>query len=194
MTFKKLFGASLIAATLAAPTMTQAAPADYEIDMSHTFVLFDVNHLGFSNMPGRFAEFSGELSFDDENIENSKVSVTIQTGSVDTFHAKRDEHLRSPDFFNAAEFPEMTFSSTSIKKNGDNTAKLVGDLTLLGVTKQVELDLTLNKAGAHPFNKKTVAGFTATGVIKRSDFGMKYGVPNIGDDISLRLELEGVKK
>lgn len=194
MTFKKLFGASLIAATLATPVVTQAAPADYEIDMAHTFVLFDVNHLGFSNMPGRFAEFSGELSFDDENIENSKVSIAINTASIDTFHAKRDEHLRSPDFFNAAEFPEMTFTSNGIKKTGENTAKLSGDLTLLGVTKPVELDLTLNKAGAHPFNKKTVAGFTAIGTIKRSDFGMKYGVPNIGDEITMRLELEAVKK
>ena len=194
MTFKKLFGASLIAATLATPTVTQAAPADYEIDMAHTFVLFDVSHLGFSTMPGRFAEFSGEMTFDDENIENSTVAITINTASVDTYHAKRDEHLRSPDFFNAAEFPEMTFSSTAVKKTGDNTAQLMGDLTLLGVTKPVTLELTLNKAGVHPFNKKTVAGFTAKGVIKRSDFGMKYGVPNIGDDISLRLELEAIKK
>ncbi len=88
----------------------------------------------------------------------------------------------------------MTFTSNGIKKTGENTAKLSGDLTLLGVTKPVELDLTLNKAGAHPFNKKTVAGFTAIGTIKRSDFGMKYGVPNIGDEITMRLELEAVKK
>lgn len=193
MTFKKLFGASLIAASLVSPVAVQAAPADYQIDMAHTNVLFNVNHLGLSNMLGRFAEFNGQLSFDDENIENSKVSIVINTASIDTFHAKRDEHLRSPDFFNSAEFPEMTFNSTEIQKTGESTAKLIGELTLLGVTKPVTLDLTLNKAGAHPFNKKTVAGFTATGTIKRSEFGMKYGVPNISDEIALRLELEAIR-
>lgn len=193
MAFKKLFGASLIAASLVSPITVQAAPADYQIDMAHTNVLFNVNHLGLSNMLGRFAEFSGQLSFDDANIENSKVSIVINTASIDTFHAKRDEHLRSPDFFNAAEFPEMTFNSTEIQKTGEKTAKLIGELTLLGVTKPVTLDLTLNNAGAHPFNKKTVAGFTATGTIKRSEFGMKYGVPNISDEISLRLELEAIR-
>ena len=87
----------------------------------------------------------------------------------------------------------MTFNSTEIQKTGEKTAKLIGELTLLGVTKPVTLDLTLNKAGAHPFNKKTVAGFTATGTIKRSEFGMKYGVPNISDEIALRLELEAIR-
>ncbi|WP_296055403.1 YceI family protein [uncultured Amphritea sp.] len=190
MTFKKLLGTSIIAATMAVSSLSQAAPAEYEIDMSHTNVLFNVNHLGLSNMLGRFDELKGSLVFDKENIENSKVEITIATASVNTFHAKRDEHLSSPDFFNAAEFPEMTFSSTAITRTGDNTATLTGDLTLMGVTKPVNLDLTINKVGEHPFNKKQVAGFTASGTIKRSDYGMKYGAPMIGDDIALRLELE----
>ena len=194
MTFKKLLGTSLIAATMAASSLSQAAPADYEIDMSHTNVLFDVNHLGYSNMIGRFGELEGMLVFDKENIENSKVEISINTASIDTFHEKRNEHLKSPDFFNAAEFPEMTFVSTSVKKTGDNTATLTGDFTLMGVTKQIDLDLIVNKAGEHPFNKKEVAGFSASGMIKRTDFGMKYGVPMIGDDIKLRIDMEAVLK
>lgn len=194
MTFKKLLGTSLIAATMAVSSLSQAAPADYEIDMSHTNVLFDVNHLGYSNMIGRFGELKGTLVFDKENIESSKVEIVINTASIDTFHEKRNEHLKSPDFFNAAEFPEMTFTSTSVKKTGDNTATLTGDFTLMGVTKQIDLDLVVNKAGEHPFNKKEVAGFSASGMIKRTDFGMKYGVPMIGDDIKLRIDLEAVLK
>lgn len=194
MTFKKLLASSVIAATMAVSSLSQAAPADYEIDMSHTNVLFDVNHLGYSDMIGRFGELKGTLVFDKENIENSKVEIVINTASIDTFHEKRNEHLKSPDFFNAAEFPEMTFTSTSVKKTGDNTATLTGDFTLMGVTKQIDLDLVVNKAGEHPFNKKEVAGFSASGMIKRSDFGMKYGVPMIGDDIKLRIDMEAVLK
>ncbi|WP_261844844.1 YceI family protein [Aliamphritea ceti] len=192
MILKKLIGSTLLAVAMTAP-LAQAEAVNYDIDMSHTFVLFDVNHLGFSNMPGRFADLEGKLTFDADDIENSNVSIVIKTDSIDTFHAKRDEHLRSPDFFNTLEFPEMTFESTGITQVNGETAKLKGDLTLLGVTQAVELDLTVNNVGEHPFNGKQVAGFTAIGNIKRSDFGMKYGAPMIGDDIALRLELEGVR-
>ncbi len=194
MTIKKLFGATLVASALISTPVVQAAPVPYSIDMAHTNALFDVSHLGLSTMLGRFGELKGTLTFDEDNIENSTVSITIMTDSIDTFHKKRDDHLRSPDFFNAAEFPEMTFKSTEVVKTGEKTASLKGDLTLLGVTQPVVLDLTVNKVGIHPFNKKQVAGFTATGVIKRSQFGMKYGLPLIGDDIALRLELESVRK
>ncbi len=196
MNLKNLFGTTLIAASLATASLSpaQAAPVPYEIDMSHTNALFDVSHLGFTTMLGRFGELEGTLAFDEENIENSKVDIVIKTASIDTFHQKRDDHLRSPDFFNTAEFPEMTFSSTEVVKTGDQSAKLIGDLTLLGVTHPVELDLVVNKVGVHPFNKKHVAGFTATGIIKRSQFGMTFGVPMIGDEIALRLELEGVRQ
>ena len=194
MYLKSLLTASALTATMITAPLSQAAPVGYDIDMSHTNVLFDVNHLGLSTMIGRFGDVAGTLMFDEDNIENSTVSVTVQTASINTFHEKRDDHLRSPDFFNTLEFPEMTFNSTSVTKLDANTAQLKGELTLLGVTKPVTLDLTVNKVGPHPFNKKQVAGFTATGTIKRSDFGMKYGAPMIGDDIALRLELEGIRQ
>jgi len=195
MSFKTFFSASLFSsALLLLPQMATAAPAAYDIDMSHANVMFDVDHQGFSSLAGRFGKFSASLSFDAENIANSEVAVVIATDSVDTFHSKRDEHLRSPDFFNSAEFPEMTFSSNKIEQTGDNTAVVFGELTLLGVTKPVQLDLVVNKTGVNQYNKKTIAGFSASGTIKRSEFGMKYGIPNIGDTINLQIELEAIKK
>ncbi len=189
MKLKSLLGASLIAATLSTGAV-QAAPANYTMDMAHTSATFNISHLGFSTMFGRFGAMDGTLVLDTDNIENSKVNVTIDTESVSTFHEKRDEHLRSPDFFNTAEFSEMTFESTKVVKTGDNTAKLEGELTLLGVTKPVVLDLTINKIGPHPFTQAPMAGFSATGTVKRSDFGMNYGLPAIGDEVSLRLDVE----
>lgn len=191
---KTLFAAALLVATAAgsfAPAF--AAPVSYKIDPAHTAVVFIVNHVGFSNVIGRFDTVGGDVTFDKDAVEKSVVTVSIDTTSVDTNHAKRDEHLRSPDFFNAKEFPKMTFKSTTIEKTGDKTGKLHGDLTMLGVTKPVVLDVTFNKDGVSPASKLETAGFSARGTVKRSEFGMKYGVPAIGDDIQLLIEVEAVK-
>jgi polyisoprenoid-binding protein YceI len=189
MTLKSLLTTGLLAATLSSGAAL-AAPANYTIDMAHTSAVFNINHLGFSTMFGRFGKLDGTLVLDTDNIENSSVKMVIDTESVTTFHEKRDEHLRSPDFFNAAEFSEMTFESIKITKTGENTATLEGELTLLGVSKPVVLDMTINKIGPHPFTQAPMAGFSASGTIKRSDFGMGYGLPAIGDEVSLRLDVE----
>jgi len=188
---KKLFAAALLASAITAPAF--AAPVSYKIDPAHTAVVFIVNHLGFANAVGRFNTVSGDVTFDKDAVQNNAVNVVIETASVDTNHAKRDEHLRSPDFFNAKEFPQLTFKSTKVERTGETSGKLHGDLTLLGVTKPVVLDVTFNKEGVSPASKKETAGFSARGTIKRSDFGMKYGVPNIGDEITLLIEAEAVK-
>ncbi|PGH57363.1 hypothetical protein CRT60_13040 [Azospirillum palustre] len=191
---KTLFAAALFAATaVGAVSPAFAAPVTYKIDPAHTAVAFIVNHVGFSNVIGRFNTVGGDVSFDKDAVEKSTVTVTIDTTSVDTNHAKRDEHLRSPDFFNAKEFPKMTFKSTKIEKTGDKTGKLHGDLTMLGVTKPVVLDVTFNKDGVSPASKLETAGFSARGTVKRTEFGMKYGAPAIGDDIQLLIEVEAVK-
>lgn len=191
---KTLFAAALFVAT-AAGTLTPAfaAPVSYKIDPAHTAVAFIVNHIGFSNVIGRFNTVGGDISFDKDAVEKSTVNVTIDSTSIDTNHAKRDEHLRSPDFFNAKEFPKLTFKSTRIEKTGDKTGKLHGDLTMLGVTKPVVLDITFNKDGVSPASKLETAGFSARGTVKRTDFGMKYGAPAVGDDIQLLIEIEAVK-
>ncbi len=191
---KTLFAAALFAtAAMGALAPASAAPVAYKIDPAHLSVAFIVNHVGFSNVIGRFNTAAGDVTFDKDAVEKSAVNMSIDTASVDTNHAKRDEHLRSPDFFNAKEFPKMTFKSTKIEKTGANTGKLYGDMTMLGVTKPVVLDVTFNKDGVSPASKLETVGFSARGTVKRTDFGMKYGAPAIGDEIQLLIEAEAVK-
>jgi len=171
----------------------QAAPVTYTLDPNHMSVAFIINHLGYANLLGRFNTVSGDIAFDKDKVDASAVKVVIDTASVDTNHAKRDDHLRSPDFFNVKEFPQMTFKSTKIEQTGENTGRLHGELTLLGTTKPVVLDVTFNKQAPNPMSKKETLGFSARGTIKRTDFGMKYGAPNIGDEVQLLIEAEAVK-
>lgn len=167
----------------------------YELDPAHAYVGFTIDHLGYSTVHGRFDQVKGEIMLDEANRAASSVSITVPSTSINTNHGKRDEHLRSPDFFNSLEFPEITFISTGVAPSGDNQATIKGKLTLLGVTKEIELKARLNKVAPHPFKKGlVVAGFSATGTIKRSDFGMKYGLPLVGDEVTLVLEAEGYKQ
>lgn len=183
---------ALLASTVALPVL--AAPASYVLDAPHVSTAFIINHLGYSNMIGRFNDVTGAVQFDKDAVQTATVKVVIKSGSVDTNFAKRDEHLRSPDFFNAKEFPEITFVSSKVEKTGDKTGKLVGDLTMLGVTKPVTLDVVFNKQADNPMSKKDTLGFSARGKIKRTDFGMKYGTPNIGDEVELLIEAEAIAK
>jgi len=193
---------SLTAKTLAAFTFSaallagsQAAFAEsYTIDATHAHAAFRVNHLGFSHTLGQFKDITGTLEFDAENPTASAVSVTIATASVDSANEARDEHLRKADFLNVEAHPTMTFTSTNIEVTGEKTGKMTGDLTLLGVTKPVTLDVTLNQAGPHPFDPaKIVAGFSATTSINRSDYGMTYAVPAIGETVEIMIEVEALK-
>jgi polyisoprenoid-binding protein YceI len=170
---------------------TSASAADYTIDPSHTHILFMVNHLGLSNMIGLFTDMAGNFSFDPAHIDSSKVKVTIKTASISTQFGPRDTDLKGADWFNVTEFPEMTFTGVGYSKTDDHTGTVTGNLTLLGVTKPVTLHVTFNNAGLRASDKKQAAGFSATGKIKRSDFGMKTFIPYIGDDVSLIIETEG---
>ena len=177
---------------LAAPA--SAAPEKYTYDPAHTQIFFSVNHIGFSNPMGKFKNFSGGFIFDQEKPENSSAEITIDVNSLDLSSEAWEHHLKSPDFFNAEKFPAMTFKSTKIVKTGDKTATMTGDLTLLGTTKPVTLTVTFNKAGTFPMNKNYVAGFNLTGTLKRSDFGMKAFLPMISDDVSLTINVEGIRQ
>ena len=170
-----------------------AGPEHYTFDKAHTQILFFVNHLGFSNSQGEFHDYDGHFVFDREHPEKSSVDVTIKTASIDMDSEKWNEHMTSPDFFNSEAFPDMTFKSTSIKVTGEKTADITGDLTLLGVTKPVVLKTTYNKSDKHPFSGKFVSGFSAKTNIKRSDFGMAYGLPGVGDEVDIRIEVEGYR-
>jgi polyisoprenoid-binding protein YceI len=166
----------------------------YVIDDTHVHASFKVSHVGFSSTIGNFDTVSGDIVINADDLTASTVNVTIDTASIDTAHKERDEHLRNADFFNVAEYPEMTFTSTAIEVTGDNTAKVTGDLTMLGETHPVTLDVTLNKAAEHPFSKKYVAGFSATGTLDRTQWGMDYGVPAVGSEIELLIEAEAMRQ
>ncbi|GAA6155262.1 YceI family protein [Pyruvatibacter sp. HU-CL02332] len=188
---------ALVWAAFSTVALAEDAPAaesgTFAIDESHVHAAFKVSHLGFSETIGGFDKISGSFTLDAENLSASSVSVTIDTASVDSGWDARDEHLRGDDFFKVEEFPDMTFASTSVEPTGDTTAKVTGDLTMLGQTHPVTLDVTFNQAGKHPFSGKYVAGFSATGTLDRTQWGMEYGVPAIGKDIDLMIQAEGVR-
>lgn len=182
----------LIVATLALLPTKSLLAANYSVDPSHTYVSFSVNHLGFSTMRGQFDRQSGSLQFDPA-AKDASVMIEIDASSIDTGHDKRDEHLKSPDFLNAVEFPTITFKSSSVTWNGDKPATVTGDLTILGVSKPVTLTVTSMNCGPNPFSNKETCGFDATGSIKRSDYGVTYGSPNIGEALDLQIEFEAIK-
>jgi polyisoprenoid-binding protein YceI len=181
--------ATLLLASL--PLASQAADS-YTVDPAHTYAHFSVSHLGFSTMQGRFDKSSGKITLDRAH-KSGTVNIEIEAASLSTGFAKRDDHLRSPDFFNAAEFPKISYKSSTIKFNGDAPSSVEGTLTMAGVTKPVTLTIDAFKCGANPMNKKELCGAGATAQVKRSDFGIKYGLPGIGDDIKLTFEIEAYK-
>ncbi|MEP1902421.1 MAG: YceI family protein [Nitratireductor sp.] len=185
--FAPAFAAFLLAAATASPALSDP----YTIDAGHTHVGFKVSHLGFSDTYGTFNNVAGTFDLDQDNPEKSSVDIDIKTASIDTNHEKRDEHLRGPDFFDVGKYPDITFKSTKVERTGDKTAKVTGNLTMLGVTKPVTLDVTLLAAGPYPMDKSvTAAGFNATATIKRSDFGMTAYVPMISDEVDITISTE----
>ena len=191
---KNLLRTALFTSCLFGVQPAHAEAETYTFDKAHTQVIFFVNHLGFSNSAGKFLDFDGSFTFDQAEPAKSSVKVTFKVAGLDMDDEKWDEHLKGTDFFNVEKFPEMTFNSTAIEVTGENTANITGDLTLLGVTKPVTLSVTHNKSGKHPFGDKYVSGFSATASLKRSDFGMNYGLPMVGDDVQIRIEVEGLRE
>ena len=177
--------------------LTQQAYAQierYHFDKAHTQILFFVDHLGFSKSQGEFHDYEGFFEFNRGEPEKSKVEVRIFTDSIDMDDAAWDDHMRNEDFFNVKKFPEMLFKSTYIEVTGDNTANIHGDMTILGVTKPIILSTVHNKSDKHPFSGKFVAGLSARTVIDREIFGMTYGLPFIGQNIDVQIEVEGIRK
>lgn len=198
------------AAPAAAPADTAAAPADaaaaapaapeaaaiqvaagtYKLDPSHTDVLVQWNHMGFSNPSAHFGNVDGTLVYDAADVSKSTVEVTLPLSGLNSFTAKFDEHLRGADFFDAAKFPSATFKSTKVEAAGTNKLTVTGDLTVKGITKPVVLDVTVNGAGEHPMAKVPSVGFDATTTIKRSDFGVGAYAPAVSDDVKIRITTE----
>lgn len=183
---------SVAALVLAGFPMASYAAESYTIDPSHTYPHFSVSHLGFSTMQGRFDKSSGKVTLD-RAAKKGSVEIVIEAASISTGWAKRDEHLRGPDFFNAAEFPSVIYKSSTVKFQGDSPSSVEGTLTLLGVSKPVTLRIDAFKCGTNPMNQKELCGADVSTQIKRSDFGMTYALPNVGDEIKLVFEVEAYK-
>ncbi len=191
------------ACALALPLAAAAQVENYVIDPYHTVPYFETDHLGFATMRGRFDRATGKFSVD-RAAKTGSVELEIQTATVSTGDTARDarprtrdEHLRNPDFFNSAEFPTMIFRSTAVKFAGDDPDLVEGNLTLLGVTKPVALKITRWKCGPDMRTKgqRYQCGGNATGSFKRSDFGMKFGLPvAVGDDVSLWMSFYGFRQ
>ncbi len=167
-----------------------ALAADYVLDPSHVHVVFKVSHLGYATTVGQFEKIDAKVSVDWDAPADGKLEVTIDAASVDSNWPARDEHLRKADFLDVEKYPTIEFVSTDIEVTGEDTALITGNLTLLGQTRPVTLVTALNKHGPHPMTKREHFGISATTMIKRSDYGMTYAVPMVGDEVELRIEAE----
>ena len=170
----------------------------WSIDTSHSEILFRVRHMMISNVRGQFKSFSGTIDINEDNPAASSVAVSIDVASIDTRDEKRDGHLKSGDFFDAEQFPTITFTSTGVEVTGNNTGKIHGDLTIKGVTKPVVLDATFVGKAKSPWGT-TSAGFNASTTINRTDFGLTWNVALetggilVGEEITIDIELEAVQ-
>jgi len=179
-----------VAGLLGAAVSVQAAPVTYKLDPAHTMVLFSWNHFGYSNPTANLGLGEGTLVFDEQHPANSSVEVKLPLDLLDTHVPALDEHLKKADFLDAAQYPVVTFKSTAVQALGGNKFKVSGNLTVHGVTKPVVLDATLNKIGPHPMTKAASVGFDATARINRSEFGVGAYVPNVGDELAIRITTE----
>ncbi|MBS0515354.1 MAG: YceI family protein, partial [Proteobacteria bacterium] len=168
------------------------AVAKYDIDPAHSNVTFGWNHFGFSNPTARLKTIEGSVLLDRADLTRSSVAVTLPLDGLDTGVAKLDEHLRSADFLDAAKYPTITFKSTKVEKAGDNGLTIAGELTVHGVTRPVTLNARINKIGLFEMGpyKVQAAGFDATTTIKRSEFGVDKYLPNVSDEIAVRITLD----
>ena len=187
---RNLLAGSTLAICFAAPAW--AVAESFDLDAAHTYPSFEINHLGFSDMRGSFTSTTGNLSYDLEK-HTGKVSVTIDAASIATGFAKRDEHLRSKDFFNVEKYPTLTYQSDAFLLDADKSMPVTGSLTMLGVIKPVTLEVKPTRCGKRA-DKDYVCGALVSGLIKRSDWGLNGFVPFVGDDVKLQIEVEAIKK
>jgi polyisoprenoid-binding protein YceI len=192
------------APALSATLGTDAPAGVYKLDNTHASITWKVMHFGLAKYTARFTKWDAELNFDPADPAKNSVSVKIDPNSVRTDYpyAKTKSPMGTiedfdkkiatdPKMLNSKKFPEITFKSTAVERTGDKSAKVTGDLTMLGVTKPITIDATFNSGmAAHPFTKAPVVGFSGAGTIKRSEFGFTEGAPYLGDDVDLLIEAE----
>jgi polyisoprenoid-binding protein YceI len=171
--------------------LTAYGADSYKVDPVQSSVIFSIKHFGVTDFYGNFKQISGTITFDSADPSKSSVELTVPVESLDTRNDKRDQHLKSPDFFNAQQFPAITFKSNKIEGSGDSY-KISGDLTIHGVTKPITVDF--KKGGENKGQKETRSGGESRFTIKRSDYDMKFMAGPVGDDVNIILSLEGIKQ
>lgn len=180
----------LLLAAAIAPAL--ALPASYTPDPTHTYVYFEVGHLGYSIQRGRFEQVAGKIRLDGA-AQQGTLDIVVSAASVTTGFAQRDEQLRGVEFFNVARFPTVTFRSTDMKFVGERPISAKGVLTLLGISKPVELKISQFYCAPHPMSKKEMCGAEANVSIKRSEYGMNRYLPGIGDEVKLAVQIEAFR-
>ncbi|WP_058835634.1 YceI family protein [Luteimonas abyssi] len=191
----QLIKRSVLASVLAvAAGAAFAAPVTYELDPTHTDVIAQWSHFGFSNPIAHFGEVDGRIVYDADNVAASSVEVVLPMSGLNSHVQAFDEHLKNDDFFDVANYPQATFKSTSVEAAGEGRLKVTGDLTIKDNTHPVVLDVTLNKVGPHPMTQAPTIGFDATATIKRTDFGLGLYAPNVSDEVQLRITTEASAK
>lgn len=179
----------ILLALLAAPAL--AAPEHYEIEPSHTYPYFEVGHFGFSHLLGRFNSTRGSITLDRE-AQTGSIDVEIDAASIDTGFAARDKALRGADFFQVGQYPTLRFHASKLRFDGKQPVAADGDFSMTGVTRPLTLTIERLICKPHPYWGKPACGARVSAVIRRSDFGMKYGIPFVSDEIRIRIELEAL--
>jgi polyisoprenoid-binding protein YceI len=179
--------AALAQATTPDTNPAHVKPGTYQVEPSHTRVLFAVSHMGFTTWYGDFTGVSGSLTLDPAKLSETSFDITIPANSVSTTNTKLDGELTSPEWFDTAKYPTIEFKSEKVVRTGKDTALVTGELTFHGVTKPETLKVSFNASGINPLSKQYTIGFNASGEIKRSDFNQKTYVPLIGDDVTLTI-------
>ena len=188
----KFYRVLAVPALLVASTAAFAGPSDYRFYMAHTQIFFSVSHLNYSHPMGRMHVKGGYFSFDPDDWSSAKVDATIDIASLDMGDEAWNNKMRSA-FFDVTTYPTAHYVSTKVEKSGERTGVVHGNLTLLGKTHPVDLQLTFNRAGADGYSMRFIAGFSATAAFKRSTFGMTRSLPDNGDDVSIHIEAEGIR-
>lgn len=189
-----LRAACLTAALLFSPMAAKAEPVTFDLDPTHTTVAFWVDHIGYARTLGWFTEVTGSFAYDAEANTVSDIRVEVNPASVFTNDKRRDDHVRNKDFLHVEEFPAIVFTASSGEVTGETTGVISGELQLLGETRPVSVEVTLNKDEAYPFgHKKRTLGISAEAVVKRSEFGMDYALGGIvGDEVTVMIEVEAI--
>ncbi|WP_269915001.1 YceI family protein [Acinetobacter sp. HY1485] len=183
---KLVLGLGLVASSF----MVNAAPVAYKIDPAHTATLFSWNHFGFSTPTANFTDIQGTINVDEAQPEKSSVNVTIPVSSVNSNVTALNQEFQKADWFDAQQYPTITFKSTKVETKDKKHFKITGDLTVKGITKPVVLNAVLNKKGVHPMTKAQAIGFNATTSFNRAAFGIGKFVPNVSDKITVNITTE----